>query len=154
MASFTITPLTDHTGAEVIGLDFTQQIDIETRATLNRAFAERHVLVMRDQHFAPEQFAAAARLFGELQPQDKKERHVVGHPDVEYISNEEVVDGKRIIPGETFQSNYPRAAATPNTSICMRTASNARVALTANSIGVKKRQTANITVPQLNRRGV
>ena len=36
MVSFTITPLTDHTGTEVIGLDFTQPIDIETRATLSR----------------------------------------------------------------------------------------------------------------------
>ena len=64
MTSFTIRPLTDHTGSEVIGLDFTGAIDNEARATLNRAFAERHVLVMRDQHFAPEQFKAAARLFG------------------------------------------------------------------------------------------
>ena len=111
MPSFAITPLTDHTGAEVIGLDFTQPIDIETRVTLNRAFAERHVLVMRDQHFTPEQFKAAAQLFGELQPHDKRERHVAGHPDVEYISNDEIVDGKRIIPGETFHtdhSNHPR----------------------------------------------
>jgi alpha-ketoglutarate-dependent taurine dioxygenase len=80
MASFTITSLTDHTGAEVIGLDFTQPIDMETCATLSRAFAQRHVLVMRDQHFTPEQFKAAAQLFGELQPHDKKERHVAGHP--------------------------------------------------------------------------
>ncbi len=111
MAFFAITPLTNHTGAEVIGLDFTQPIDIETRVTLNRAFAERHVLVMRDQHFTPEQFKAAAQLFGELQPHDKRERHVAGHPDVEYISNDEIVDGKRIIPGETFHtdhSNHPR----------------------------------------------
>jgi taurine dioxygenase len=111
MVSFTVTPLTDHTGAEVIGLDFTQPIDIETRAALNHAFAERHVLVMRDQHFTPEQFKAAAQLFGELQAHDKKERHVAGHPDVEYISNAEMVDGKRIIPGETFHtdhSNHPR----------------------------------------------
>ena len=135
MVSFTITPLTDHTGAEVIGLDFTQPIDIETRATLSRAFAERHVLVMRNQHFTPEQFKAAAQLFGELHPHDKKERHVAGHPDVEYISNDEIMDGKHIIPGETFhtttpttrarprprrclQLNCPRVAATPNTSIC------------------------------------
>jgi alpha-ketoglutarate-dependent taurine dioxygenase len=61
MVSFTVTPLTDHTGAEVIGLDFTQPIDIETHAALNHAFAERHVLVMRDQHFTPEQFKAAAQ---------------------------------------------------------------------------------------------
>jgi taurine dioxygenase len=111
MPSFAITPLTNHTGAEVIGLDFSQPIDIETRVTLNRAFAERHVLVMRDQHFTPEQFKAAAQLFGELQPHDKRERHVAGHPDVEYISNDEIVDGKRIIPGETFHtdhSNHPR----------------------------------------------
>jgi taurine dioxygenase len=111
MVSFTVTPLTDHTGAEVIGLDFTKPIDTETRATLNRACAEHHVLVMRDQHFTPEQFKAAAQIFGELQQHDKKERHVPGHPDVDYVSNDEIVNGKRIIPGETFHtdhSNHPR----------------------------------------------
>jgi taurine dioxygenase len=110
MDSFTISPLTDHTGAEITGLDFTRPIDIETRATLQRTFAQHHVLVIRDQHFRPEQFKAAAQLFGELHPHDKKERYVVGHPDIEYISNEEIVDGKRIIPGETFHtdhSNHP-----------------------------------------------
>ena len=111
MVSFTVTPLTDHTGAEVIGLDFTKPIDTETRATLNHAFAEHHVLVMRDQHFTPEQFKAAAQVFGELHQHDKKERHVPGHPDVFYVSNDEIVNGKRIIPGETFHtdhSNHPR----------------------------------------------
>jgi taurine dioxygenase len=111
MFSFTITPLTDHTGAEIAGLDFTQPVDIETRGALQRGLADHHVLVVRDQHFTPDQFKAAARLFGELHPHDKKEYHVAGHPDIEYISNEEIVDGKRIIPGETFHtdhSNHPR----------------------------------------------
>src|SRR5262249_14907934 len=110
MASFTVTPLTDHTGAEIVGLDFTRQIDSATRATLNRHLAEVHVLVMRDQQFTPEQFKTAARLFGELQPHDKRERHVSGHPDVDYICNDEIMDGKRVIPGETFHvdhSNHP-----------------------------------------------
>ena len=71
MTSFTIASLTHHTGAEVTGLDFTQPIDSETHAALARAFAERHVLVMRDQHFTPGKFKAAAQLFGELQPHDK-----------------------------------------------------------------------------------
>ena len=65
---------------------------------------------MRDQHFTPGKFKAAAQLFGELQPHDKKERHVPGDPDVDYICNDEIVDGKRIIPGETFHtdhSNHP-----------------------------------------------
>ena len=111
MASFNITPLTDHTGVEVIGLDFTQPIDTDNRAALRRAFAEHHVLVMRDQHFTPDQFEAAVQLFGEVQPHDKKEHHVPGHPGVDYVSNDEIVDGKRIIPGETFHtdhSNHPR----------------------------------------------
>lgn len=111
MTTFTINPLTDHTGAEVVGFDFTEPVDAETRATLSRAFAEHHVLVMRGQHFDPEQFKAAVQIFGELHAHDKKERHVPGHPEVECISNEEIVNGRRIIPGETFHtdhSNHPR----------------------------------------------
>ncbi|HXW26064.1 MAG TPA: TauD/TfdA family dioxygenase [Xanthobacteraceae bacterium] len=111
MPSFTITPLTGHTGAEVVGLDFTQAIDADTRAALNEAFAEHHVLVMRDQHFAPDEFKAAAKVFGDLKQHDKKERHVPGHPDVYYVSNDEIVNGRRVIPGETFHtdhSNHPR----------------------------------------------
>jgi taurine dioxygenase len=111
MPSFAIAPLTEHTGAEVTGIDFTRPVDAETRARLNAAFADRHVLVLRDQHFTPDQFKEAARLFGELQQHDKKEHHVPGHPDVYYVSNDEIVNGKRIIPGETFHtdhSNHPR----------------------------------------------
>jgi taurine dioxygenase len=111
MASFTISPLTDHTGTEVTGLDFTQPIDMDSRAALYRAFTERHVLVMRDQRFAPDQFKAAAQIFGEIHPHDKKEHHVPGHPGVDYVSNDEIVGGRRIIQGETFHSdhsNHPR----------------------------------------------
>jgi taurine dioxygenase len=111
MGSFSITPLTPHTGAEVVGLDFTELVEPEACATLNRAFADHHVLVMRDQHFTPDQFKVAAQVFGELQIHDKKEHHVPGHSDVYYVSNDEIVNGRRIIPGETFHtdhSNHPR----------------------------------------------
>ena len=111
MASFTVAPLTEHTAAEVCGLDFGKPIDPEIRNTLNRAFVNHHVLVVRDQHFTPDQFKSATELFGELQPHDKKEHHVSGHPDVSYVSNDEFVNGRRIIPGETFHtdhSNHPR----------------------------------------------
>ncbi len=111
MTSFSITPLTDHTGAEVTGFDFRNPLDADTRAALNDAFVEHHVLVMRDQEFSPDDFKAAVQLFGELQPHDKKEHHVPGFPDVSYVSNDEFVNGRRIIPGETFHtdhSNHPR----------------------------------------------
>src|SRR5581483_8024633 len=113
MTSFTITPLTGHTGAEVVGLDFTKPIDQEARAALNEAFVEHHVLVMRDQHFSPDAFMAAVQLFGELQPHDKKEHHVPGHPDVSYVSNDEFVNGKRMIPGETFHTDHSNHPAPP-----------------------------------------
>ena len=64
MESFTITPLSAHTGAEVVGLDFTNAVDPNTRDALNGAFVNHHVLVMRDQHFSPDQFKAAVQLFG------------------------------------------------------------------------------------------
>ena len=110
MASFTVTPLSAHTGAEVVGLDFTNAVDPDTRDALNRAFVDHHVLVMRDQHFSPDQFKAAVELFGELQPHHQKELHVPGYPDVAYVSNDIFSNGKRVIPGETFHtdhSNHP-----------------------------------------------
>jgi taurine dioxygenase len=111
MSSFSISPLTDHTGAEVTGLDFRTPIDADARAALNDAFVEHHVLVMRDQEFSPDDFKVAVQVFGELQPHDKKEHHVPGFPDVSYVSNDEFVNGRRIIPGETFHtdhSNHPQ----------------------------------------------
>jgi taurine dioxygenase len=113
VTSFAITPLTGHTGAEVVGLDFTEPVDAETRATLNRAFAEHHVLIMRDQHFDPGEFKAAAQVFGELQIHDRKEQHVPGHPDVYYVSNDIFVNGKRMIPGETFHTDHSNHPAPP-----------------------------------------
>jgi taurine dioxygenase len=68
--AYTITPTTEHTGAEVRGLDLTRPVDAETRAALNRAFAQRHVLVVRDQKYEPGDFLQAVQLWGDLQPHD------------------------------------------------------------------------------------
>jgi taurine dioxygenase len=108
--SLSLMPLTGHTGAEVCGINLREPVDDSIRAALNRAFVDHHVLVIRGQDFTPEQFKAAARVFGELQQHDKREHHVPGHPDVYYVSNDEIVNGRRIIPGETFladHSNHP-----------------------------------------------
>lgn len=108
-----ITPLTSHTGAEVTGIDLCEPVDATVRAALNDAFVRHHVLVIRAQHFAPPQFKIAAQVFGELQPHDKKAHHVPGHPDVSYVSNDEIVDGRRIIPGETFHTDHSNHPAPP-----------------------------------------
>jgi taurine dioxygenase len=111
--SCTITPLTEHTGAEIRGVDLREPIDDATHAALNRAFIDRHVVVIRDQDFTPEQFKRAAEVFGELQPHDKKQHHVPGHPDVYYVSNDEFLNGRRIIPGETFHTDHSNHQAPP-----------------------------------------
>jgi len=108
--AYTITPMTAHTGAEVRGLDLTTPIDAETRGALNRAFSDHHVLVIRDQKFGPPQFIAAAELFGELQPHDKKELHVPGYPQMYFVSNEQTVPGKRYISGETFHTDHSNSS--------------------------------------------
>ncbi|HEY8290520.1 MAG TPA: TauD/TfdA family dioxygenase, partial [Acetobacteraceae bacterium] len=95
------------------GLDFTRPIDADTRVTLNQAFARHHVLVMRDQNFTPPEFKQAVQVFGELLAHDKKDTFVPGHPDVYYVSNDVIVDGKRVIPGETFHTDHSNHPAPP-----------------------------------------
>jgi taurine dioxygenase len=115
--AFTITPMTAHTGAEVRGLDLRRPVDDETRAVLNHAFAQHHVLVVREQNYQPGDFLAAAQLWGELQPHDKKDMHVPGFPQMYYVSNEEFLGGKRLIPGETFHTDHSNHPAPPKATI-------------------------------------
>jgi taurine dioxygenase len=117
MASFTITPLTEHTGAEVVGIDFTQPIDEETKSTLNDAWSTYHVLVMREQNFTPVEFKRAATIFGELLPHHNKEHRVPGDPDVAYVSNDIVKNGKRFIPGETYHTDHSNHPAPPKATM-------------------------------------
>jgi taurine dioxygenase len=110
MTSFDIVPLTNRTGAEVVGLDFRRSIDARTRALLSRAFIAHHVLVIRNQQLNADQFRTAAKVFGELQPHDNKDLHVPGYPELHSVSNDVFVNGERRIPGTTFHvdhSNHP-----------------------------------------------
>jgi len=117
MASFTITPLTGHTGAEVVGIDFTQPIDTETKSILNDSWARHHVLVMREQNFTPVEYKRAATLFGELLPHHNKDHRVPGHPDVAYVSNDIIKNGKRFIPGETYHTDHSNHPAPPKATM-------------------------------------
>jgi taurine dioxygenase len=114
---YSITPLTERTGAEVCGVDLTQPVDPETQGALNRAFVEHHVLVIREQKFTPPQFIAAAQVFGELFQHDKREMHVPGYPQIYYVSNEQTVPGKRYISGETFHTDHSNHPAPPKATM-------------------------------------
>jgi taurine dioxygenase len=115
--AYSITPLTERTGAEVCGLDLTQPVDPETQGALNRAFVKHHVLVIREQKFTPPQFIAGAQVFGELFQHDKREMHVPGYPQIYYVSNEQTVPGKRYISGETFHTDHSNHPAPPKATM-------------------------------------
>jgi taurine dioxygenase len=114
----TITPLSEHTGAEARGIDLTRPVDEGTRARLYQAFVDHSVLVFRDQHLAPRQLLAAVRLFGEVFPQHNPRFELPECPDVHYISNQDFYpDGRRYIPGEGYHTDHSNAACPPKATV-------------------------------------
>ena len=85
--AFTVKPSDSPLGNEVTGLDLRQPLAAATFEHLKQAFADKSVLVFRNQQLTPEQQIAFSRGFGEL------ERHVVeryllpGHPEIFRVSN-------------------------------------------------------------------
>jgi taurine dioxygenase len=115
---YTITPLSEHTGAEVRGIDLTQLVDQVVRERLNRAFVDHSVLVFRDQHLTPHQLVTAVGLFGEIFPQHNSRFALPECPLVHYISNQDFFpDGSRYIPGEGFHTDHSNAACPPKATV-------------------------------------
>jgi len=116
--SYAITPLSEHTGAEVLGIDLSEPVDEAARKDLNRAFTDRSVLVFREQHLSPHQLVAAVGLFGEIFPQHNSRFALPECPLVHYISNQDFYpDGSRYIPGEGFHTDHSNAACPPKATV-------------------------------------
>ncbi|HXB76418.1 MAG TPA: TauD/TfdA family dioxygenase, partial [Bradyrhizobium sp.] len=114
----TIALLSEHTGAEVRGIDLTEPVDEAVQAGLNRAFVEHSVLVFRDQHLAPQQLLEAVGLFGEPFAQHNSRFALPECPLVHYISNHDFYpDGRRYIPGEGYHTDHSNAARPPKATI-------------------------------------
>ena len=113
-----ITPLTEHTGAEVHGVDLTCPLDVETRARLNRAFVEWSVLVIRGQTLSPHQLLDAVRLFGEVFPQHNTRFALPDCPEIHFISNQDKFpDGRRYIPGEGWHTDHSNDVRPPKATV-------------------------------------
>ena len=65
-ASFSVSPLTPHLGAEIDHLDLSQPLDDAQLADIRQAFADWSVLVFRDQHLDREAHKRFGRYFGTL----------------------------------------------------------------------------------------
>jgi len=113
-----ITNLTDHTGAEVRGVDFTAPMDGSTRAQLNRAFVDRGVLVIRDQKLSPHQLLSAVRLFGDVFPQHNTRFALPDCPEIHFISNQDKFpDGRPYIPGEGWHTDHSNDVRPPKATV-------------------------------------
>jgi taurine dioxygenase len=116
--TYTITRLSDHTGAEVRGIDLRQPLDAETRARLNQAFTAHSVLVIRGQTLSPPEVLAAARLFGDVFPQHNTRFSLPECPEIHYLSNQDKFpDGRRYIPGEGWHTDHSNDVSPPKATI-------------------------------------
>lgn len=107
-----IRPMTSHTASEVLGVDLGRPLAPAVADTLKRAFADRAVLIFRDQRLSPLAFIEAAKVFGEIMPQQVKRFTLADHPLVGFVSSEDTdkPDGVRLVRGEQYHtdhSNYP-----------------------------------------------
>ena len=116
--SYAITPLSEHTGAEVLGIDLSEPVDEAARKDLNGAFTDRSVLVFREQHLSPHQLVAAVGLFGEIFPQHNSRFALPECPLVHYISSQDFYpDGRRYIPGEGYHTDHSNAVCPPKATV-------------------------------------
>jgi taurine dioxygenase len=113
-----ITNLTEHTGAEVRGLDLTVPVDDATRSRINQAFVERGVLVIRKQTLLPYQLLSAVRLFGDVFPQHNTRFALPECPEIHFISNQDKFpDGRPYIPGEGWHTDHSNDARPPKATV-------------------------------------
>lgn len=118
MDTLTISRLTEHTGAEIRGVDLSQPVDEVTARRLNQVFAERGVLVVRDQTLRPAELLAAVRLFGDVFPQHNTRFALQDCPEIHYISNQDrYPDGRRYIPGSGWHTDHSNDTRPPKATV-------------------------------------
>jgi taurine dioxygenase len=109
--AFSIQPLGDCLGAEVIGFDIDRDANPDAAAELKAAWLEHVVLCVRDQDLSPAGFVKLAGVFGTPTPQplQRPEYMVEGHPEIRVLSNrhrDTLGDGKPMKVGGSWHSDH------------------------------------------------
>jgi taurine dioxygenase len=105
--SFSVMPLSGHTGAEIAGVDLSGPVGEPTRKKLNQAFLDHAVIAIRDQKLNAPQFLEAMKIFGDIFLQHNPRFAVAECPQIHYISNQEKFeDGRVYIPGEGYHTDH------------------------------------------------
>jgi taurine dioxygenase len=113
-----INRLSDHTGAEVQGIDLGGPIPEPALRALRQAFVDHSVLVVRDQHLEPAQVLAAVNLFGTVFQQHNTRFALPECPQIHYLSNQDSFpDGRRYIPGEGWHTDHSNDTRPPKATV-------------------------------------
>jgi taurine dioxygenase len=116
--SMEITPLSDHTGAEVRGIDLTRPVLHDRQKALAGAFVRHSVLVIRDQSLAPADLRQAVQVFGQIFQQHNTRFAIPDCPEIHYISNQDrYPDGRRYIPGEGWHTDHSNDTRPPKATV-------------------------------------
>jgi taurine dioxygenase len=89
-----INPLAPVMGAEILGLDLTNEVDAATFENIHKALLDHLVIVFRDQRLSPAQHVAFSRRFGDLMVHVKAEYLLPDQPEVLVLSNKKHADGR------------------------------------------------------------
>ena len=83
----TVRPMSEHTGAELFGVDLRQPLSDEVYVEIRQALTEWGVIFFREQDITPDQQLAFARRFGQVNADEYESNmpNVDGHPEIKEI---------------------------------------------------------------------
>ncbi|HVF64264.1 MAG TPA: TauD/TfdA family dioxygenase [Casimicrobiaceae bacterium] len=84
-----IRPLATGFGAEVLGLDFSRELDDGRFAQIEAAWTAHRILIFRDLAMTPAQHIAFTRRFGPLHIMEPAQYNLPGHAEIFVVSNVE-----------------------------------------------------------------
>jgi taurine dioxygenase len=87
-STFLVCPVTSFLGAEISGVDVSDEISPNTLAQLNEALIQHQLLILRNQDLTVEQQIAFSAHFGELE-RFSPHPHYLNYPEIFPVSNHE-----------------------------------------------------------------
>ena len=113
-----ITPLGAHIGAEVTGIDLAKPVAEADRVALNQALVDHVALAIRDQEYGPEDFLAAAGVFGTPFPQNFTDFNLPDAPLINIVSSRHTdKKGKRILRGASWHTDHTNRDCPPKCTV-------------------------------------
>src|SRR5262249_187197 len=84
---FEVRPTSGALGAELLGIDLSDSLDVACAAEIRQALNEHGVVFLRDQHLSPEQHIAFAELMGPINV-NRFFKTVPGYPQIAEVRKE------------------------------------------------------------------